>query len=67
MTSKARRYSMQFGRAHVFSLLEAKAMLVREQRSFSTAPNSPEVGVESYRDVEKLVPHVMASLDAVTA
>ena len=67
MTSKARRYSMQFGRAHVFSLLEAKAMLVREQRSFSTAPNSPEAGVESYRDVEKLVPHVMASLDAVTA
>ena len=66
MTSKARSYSMQFGRAHVFSLLEAKATLVREQRSFSTAPNSPEAGVESYRDVEKLVPHVMASLDAVT-
>jgi glycogen(starch) synthase len=67
MTSKARRYSMQFGRDHVFSLLESKATLVRDQNSVSTAPSSPELKTESHcQDLEKTVPQAMASLDAVS-
>ena len=42
MTSKARKYSMQFGRDHVFSLLESKAMLARDKNSVARA-NSPEL------------------------
>jgi glycogen(starch) synthase len=41
MTAKAREYSMQFGREHVFALLESKATVAREQKRVATAPNSP--------------------------